>query len=365
MYELQSINQNITSDFSLYITKVIKKEKLHILGLAVEYAVRKELPNVPSYFINPIVRKVKKQLDIVSKRKVIPFKSENEAQLFFEKEYGEYLDLANKNKLDKEETNIIYQAYDLSKYDKKVIYNKDEYLLNTNHIYYSFRKHGKAYNRWMKEKKALPPEENFNISHNSQTSVNLQLGFLRQQYKSYNHNPYAYNLEKEVEQNLIAEYEKDNYMMARAISSMVSTKFTIDKFKDNDYKTAVKSFKNIRPFLNSDRPIDKKDIVDSWLTSVALLYLKINPQGIKKTTLAKYITTLAKCTDLYKDFKGKYVFSPEKIREIPIREFAIYNNLRLLEFTDKRRKLTFEENTTKETEKYMKNIIQYIKKYKL
>ncbi|TLS99569.1 hypothetical protein [Aliarcobacter cibarius] len=364
MYEFQNVNQNIVSELVANITKLLIKEKYVYIVKAIEYAIKKELPNEPKYIIDPLIIKVKKSLEILPKRKVIPFESELEAQLLFKKIFKYELDSADKNVYGDNWTKLIYDSYDLCKFDKKLIYQEKEYLYNVNFLILEHRKHYKAYNRWVRENKLKPDEFNINISHNTNKGLTNQLDFLRNSYNLYNHNPYAQNFEKDLEQYLINCYEEDRYMMARSIQEIASIKFKVDTFKDKEYIATINSFKNLKPYLNSDKVIDKKEIIHSWLTSVAILYLKLNPSGIKATTLGQYITTIAKATTIYENFKGEYIIPIEKIRKANFREIAVYNNLRIIEFTDNRKKLTYNEKSINGIENYLKNINSYIKKLK-
>lgn len=365
MYELQKINQNILIEFSKIVEKTIEENKNIYLIKAMEYAIRLELPNEPKYIIDPMIRKAKIQLDRLKYRKIIPFKSEEEAQLLFKERFKPYLDLADKNQFTENSTKIIYDSYDLCKFDKKLIYKDKEYLWNMNSLIINHRVHYKASIKWFKEKEAKNPEENINISHNTNKGLNNQLKFLKHSYKHYNNNPYAHDTQKDLEQHIINEVDEDRGFMTRAIASIATVKYRMDEIKDEESRVIIKSFKSLQPFINSDRVIEEKDLVNSWLTSIALLYLKINPQGINATTLGKYITTHAKNTNLYQNFKGEYVIPLEKLRDPQIRENGIYHNLRILEFTDNRRKLTYNEKNVLEMENYIKNIIQYLKKLKL
>lgn len=364
MYELQKINQNLLSDFIKKVESTIKADKYIHLIKSVEYAIKKELPNEPKYIIEPIVRKIKNQLDLLEKRKVVDFESEEEAQLLFKKRFKEELDLADKNMLSSELANIIYNSYDLCKYDKKLIVNNKEFLFNMNSLILNYRSHEKAYLRWLREKKSKPAEENINISHNTNKSIPDRYKFIKQTYIPFNNNPFYNDAQKKLEQRIINEVEEDRYVMTRAISSMVSINFRMEHVKDETSKTMIKAYKSLHPLINADNPIDKKDIVDSWLTSIASTFLISNPQGIKATTLGKYITTHARYTELYNNFDGEYIIPLEKLRKPRIREVGIYHKLRLLEFTDNRKKLTYSEQSIKDMENYIKNIIYYLDKFK-
>lgn len=234
-----------------------------------------------------------------------------------------------------------------------------------NSLILNHRAHDKALKKWFIENDAKPKEENINISHNTNKGLSNQLKFLTQIYNPYNNNPHAKDSQKDLEQHIIAEVQEDRHMMARGISSIASVKYNMDTIKDEESKVLIKSFKSLQPFINSDRIIDKKDIVDSWLTSIALIYLRNNPQGIKATTLGKYITTHARFTNLYNNSKKEYIIPLDTIRNTEIRESGIYHNLRILEFTDNRRKLTYNEKNIIEIENYIKDMIQYLKKLKL
>ncbi|RXJ83528.1 hypothetical protein [Arcobacter cloacae] len=366
MYELQNINQNLLNDLILNVLKLLKEKKYIYLIKAIEYAIKKELPNAPKQVIEPLIRKVQKNLNVIKERKIILFESEEEAQLLFKKNYKHVLNLAHKlEKTNYNFSEMIYQSYDLCKYDKKIIYHGKEDFYNITYLLDIHDKHCKAYRKWEFENKIKPNEININISHNTNKDFESQTKFLRATYELYNSNPYAQNLEKDLEQYLIDVYEDDRYMMARSIQEIANIKYDVDTFKNKEYATILKTFENLKPFLNSDRVIEKTDIIFSWLTYVAVIYTKLNPQKIPATTLGRYITTVAKATTIFKDFEDDYIISLDKIRKANFREIAIYNNLRLMQCTDKRLKLTYNEKTTLEIENYIKNIIFYIKKFKI
>ncbi|CAM3936733.1 hypothetical protein [Arcobacter cloacae] len=365
MYELQNINQNLLNDLIVNVVRLLKEKKYIYLIKAIEYAMKKELPHAPKQVIEPLIRKVQKILDLIKERTIITFDSEEDAQQQFKKEFGHLLDLADKNVFTDNWSKLIYDSYDLCKYDKKIIYQGNEFLYNTNYLIFTHHQHFKTYRKWEFENKIKPDEFNINISHNTNRDLESQTKFLKSTYELYNSNPYAQNPEKDLEQHLIDVYEEDRNITARSIQEIANIKYDVDTFKNKQYATIIKTFGNLKPYLNSDRVIEKTDIIFSWLTYVAMIYTKLNPQKIPATTLGKYITTVAKATTIFKDFDKDYIISLDKIREANFREIAIYNNLRIMQCTDKRLKLTYNEKTTLEIENYIKNIIFYIKKFKI
>lgn len=60
MYELQNINQNILNNLVINITKLLIKKQYMYLNKAIEYAVRKELPNKPKYIMEALIKKLKR-----------------------------------------------------------------------------------------------------------------------------------------------------------------------------------------------------------------------------------------------------------------------------------------------------------------
>ena len=361
MYELQNINQNILSDFLEQLTYTLKNKNIIYLTKAVEYAIRKELPNTPQYMITPIIQNISKKFEQGIDIKISKFNSEKEAQDLFKNIYSEQLNLAGSNNCTQEISDLIYAAYDLCKYDKKITIKGHDCLFNSIYLLSNQRLHQKAYNKWERENEIKPNEYNINISHNQSTTTKNQLKFVKDAYKLYNNNPYSYNLEKEFELGIIKGFEEDNYMMARAISEIKNVNYKMQNIKDTNYNTMLKSYKNISPYLNSSTTIHKKDIINSWLTHIAFLYIEINPQRIPKTKLSRYITTVSNATTIYK--KDKEIISAEQLRNAKFRETDKYNNLRLLEITDNRRKIKYCEETTKTTENYLKNITHYLNKF--
>jgi len=366
VYELQDINQNITQNLYNSIKKAFEKNHIIYIIKAIEYAIRKELPNEPKYIIDPIIIKATKEIQNATKIKTIPFKSSSEAQELFKKHYKPYLDLADKQDCSKEYRDVIEMSYDLAKYDKKLIYEDQEYLFNTLYLLQKRKEHFRADQKWLKLKSEKPDEINFNIAHNTNKSIKEQISFLNPMYKPYKANPYTHDLGKQIELNIIDGFKSDNYTMARSISAINDVKYDIEKLKYDNYSfSCIKSFKTMKNYLDADQDIERKDIINSWLTNIAFLYSKVNPQGIPKTKLANYINTVAKYTTIYNLQKNKYIFSPEKLREATYREYKIFKNLRLLEITNKRKKLTKSEESKLLTERYMKNVTKYLHKYAL
>jgi len=118
MYELQNINQNLLSSFLENLSKAIKNKNSIIITKAVEFAIHKELPNSPKYLIAPIITKLSKSITTQQDIKTSNFKNENEAQDLFKKQFKFELDNVDKGLYPIEQTNMIEQAYELSKYDR-------------------------------------------------------------------------------------------------------------------------------------------------------------------------------------------------------------------------------------------------------
>jgi len=363
MYELQNINQNILNDLTTSVYDLIQEKNIILLIKSIEYALRKQLPNVPQFIINPIIKKAWKIIEKIPLIKLVSFDSENEAKKLFEDKFSFFLELSKNNELEKSYEDLLYASYDLCKYDKKLIYEGNEYLYNINNMLIEYKRHSKAYWKWQRINKLKKAESNINISHNTNKGLDNQLKFLKANYDLYNNNPNAYDSEKELEQHLIHCYEEDRNAMARGIQEVANIKYEVQT-KNNEYEKMIRVFKNLKPYLNSDRVIDKKEIVDSWIANVGYIYLKRNPSKIKATTLGSYLTTIAKTTDLYKNYNQDYVVSLEKIRSKSFRETGSFKNFRILEFTDNRLKMNYNEDSTKEMEEYLKDILYYIKKYK-
>ena len=369
MYELQDLNQNVVQNFYETMANTLEKKNILPIVKAIEFAVKKELPNEPQHIIVPIIRTVIKELKKTQLIKIEPFKYKDEGYDLFKKQYGDNLRFAEQKDCPEIYKDMIDVSYDLAKYDKKIIYKNQEYLFNTNFLLQKFKQHMKADARWLRYNKLKKqnPERNTNISLNTNTILKKQLSFLNPKYNLYNSNPYHKDLTTDMELNLIDAFKEDKHMIARAIGTINNIKFRIDKIKENKISSSlVKSFDTMQHTLDSDVPIQRKDIINSWLTNIAYLYIKINPQHIPKTLLSEYITKVARATTIYKlSKKDNCVFSPDQLREATFREIKYYKGLRLLEITDNRKKLTKSEQTIIETERYLKNITQYLHKYGL
>lgn len=202
-----------------------------------------------------------------------------------------------------------------------------------------------------------------NISINTNKGLNDQVKFLESSYELYKDNPYAFDLTKEMELNLIDGYKEDRHTMSRSLHEVTNVYYSSKDIQTDESKSLIQAFKNVKPSLDSDKPVERTDIINSWLTHIALLYTRVNPQRIPKTVLSEFIVKIANYTTIYNEETIRKLFSPEKLRKDTYREKIFYKKLRLLEITDKRYKLSHNEITIKETEEYLTHIIDFLSKY--
>lgn len=228
MYELHEINQNIRQDLYSTIEKAFENNQIITISKAIEYAIKKELPNEPKYIIDPIVRKASKEIQSSTKIKTESFKSSSEAQNLFTKHFKSYLDYADRNECSNEYRKLIEMSYDLAKYDKKLIFENQEYLFNTIYLLNKRKLHYRADLKWLKLYGTKPNEENFNIAHNTNKSQKDRTSFLNLKYKAYISNPNSYNLNTQMELNIIDGFKSDNFTMARSISAINKVKYNIE-----------------------------------------------------------------------------------------------------------------------------------------
>ena len=362
MYELEKVNQNIIKSYFECIKKELENKNKVLILLAIKHAVKKMLPNELDKLLEPKIRQVGKTLDIAFERKIEKFNSVEEAQNLFKEQFPEQYNYAFDNP-NEAFSQMIMMAYDLCKYDTKLTYKRNTSLFNISFILRSYRQHYKADKRWLRERNIKPNERNMNISLNTNKALKDQVKFLESSYELYKDNPYSKDLTKDIELGIIDGYKNDKHMMTRSIYEIANIHHSLKDLLKDESKTIIHAFKNIKHSLDSDKVIDRTDIMNSWLTNIALLYTKINPQGIKKTELSDFIVKVANYTTIYKEETTKKLFSPEKLRKNDYREKAQYKGLRLMEITDKRYKLSYNEQTTKETEEYLTYIIEYLSKY--
>lgn len=363
MYELELANEEVKLNFFKSMVKVIKHKKQPLLPYAIKEYIRSINPNIPIYIIRPIVSRAIEKLKAFSNMKIENFKSEEEAQDLCKKMIS---DLFDSNE-DKEFENILNMYYDLCKYDKKITIDGKEYLFNWFYIMTQWELHYEADQKWLKLNEVRKKnEQNFNISHNNQTVPKKQTKFLSPSYKIHEINPLMkendilINSEIQIETELIKEFEIDSFAFARTISEMNNTAFEIDKIKNEDFTNYIKANKRFEHSLNSDTPIQRKDIVYSFLTNIALLYKSINPSEIKMTELQKFINTIAKTT-IFKNEKN--VFPIDQLRNGTIREIQMFYDLRLIEFTDNRRKIKRSKENMEAMENYMNFVTSFINRH--
>ncbi|MDD2698828.1 MAG: hypothetical protein PHF17_08520 [Arcobacteraceae bacterium] len=364
MFEYQSVSSKDLLKLYEYLSFAIENKKQILIIKAVEYAIRKELPNAKKYLITPIIRKLSKTLTIIDSYRLKAFSSEDEAKRLFEKLYGELLYTTPENEDDKKFLDMVMMAYDLCKYDTKMIFdNGEECFYNFTILGYLFKKHYRRYKQWERlHNRREKIEDNINISHNSNTTIKNQLKFIKDSYKLYNNNPYSHNIQKNIEQNIIIpEFEKDKTSMARAISAINNLEYDEKTFKDNITRNIIGAYHEVKHTLNSDYQVTKKDIVNSWLTYIAY---RFNHSKMPKTKLAHFIRAIAKNTTIaYKDTTDEYIFTPEKLRTKEIREKISYYDLRLLEFKDERLQIKQSQDSIDTAQNYINNLNHYFSKH--
>lgn len=354
MYELSFINTKLLSKLYKSIHQVLQQNNPDIkIFLAVKNAVKKLEPSLPDIYI---VRSVQKSLEPFRRRLkhhvvIRDFESEEEAHDIFLKHCGEYYE--NLDTHSQKFQDMLNMAYDLKEYDKVLIIDGEKYLFNHYTLQQAFKQHYKAWKKWKFLERNKPAEKNINIAHNTNKRMPDKLKVFKESYQPFLNNPFAIDKLKTAEYQIINDFEKEHRILARATHYISQIKYHENDDELTEY--IVKSYKNLAPYLDSDMAITEDDITNSWLTHVALVYTKLNPKDIPLHKLAKFITLIAQNSVIkYFDYdEPTPIINTDKLKNIPIRERAFFKGLRLMEFTDKRLKITKSEEEIEYTERYL------------
>lgn len=336
---------------------------MYLIPKAIRYAIKKEAPYLSDAFISPAITKANKIFLYIEQRKVVNFKSEAEAQSLFELQYGNLLDMAVKKEVEQPLCDFIFATYDLCKFDRKMIIEEKEYCYNQHLLFNFYDEHCKADDEWMKLNKVrLQTESNFNISNNNATGIINQTKFLNPIYEPYINNPLNKDLLKDIDLGIISYFKEDNHLTARVLMEINKISYDLSTFKNNDEILMLTSIKSMKNYLNSDRRIDRKMIIKSFFSHIAILYKKLNYNGISDKELKNYINTASKFTIFHAQKTD--IFTLNQLENFKFREVAVFNNLRLLGYSEKDK---FKKNlqSIQFMEEYFYNINTYLKSHKI
>ena len=141
-------------------------------------------------------------------------------------------------------------------------------------------------------------------------------------------------------------------MIARSIHELA-------KFKEHSDSFEINAVGSLEPYINSDGLTTNHDIYISWYAHIYGVYKNNTIPVTKKLKLAQLSSYVIfpKLRDI-----EKFIVN-EKAAIKPIREVAMFKDLRLLDFTDNRSIIKRTNDEIKFTEEYLVKVTKYLNKY--
>jgi len=365
MYELQQINPKILKKYYKTIEKINKTKHPYIILFSVmKDTFSHLLPTHALYFANSYIQKALSPLreQIKSKYSIRKFTSFDEATEVFNR-IDKIIDyrIFNENK-NKDFENIMNIIYDLLEYDLLEEKAGICYLYSLSHIMALAIKHEEALSVWKKLNKSKPPEANFDIARNTNDTKKKMIAFKLNSLNIDLANPLLsdeYRLFLEEQHNTLIDFTTHNHITIRTIRELKKIK---DDFPNDSY---IKAQTELSHILDADRPIEKREIYQSFFACVFGIYTFTSRVNHKKIPYAK-LYKLATCISKFifpeiKNYK-KPLFIEERTKK-PIVETCIFNNLSLVSFLDGRYKIKKEQDEIDFTEEYLNTIIHFSQRY--
>ncbi|QHG91177.1 hypothetical protein CVO_04685 [Sulfurimonas sp. CVO] len=357
MYELQNINQDIVKKYYDSIFKAMQKKNWHSIAcLSIESTFHEMLPNFPKYGLEKYIKNLLKPVLEAKENnfKVRDFIDDNEREEVYEHTYGDLInELQNSNDIeDKYNLELLYNIYDLLKYDKVVIINDEKYLHSCFYINLYAKLHLKAYNELEISYKQKPSNRNIDTATNGSKDIKDKVAFLNPMFKPAIENVFADNKSEKLKLGFIENYENEYRIIARSVHELARLKQYSDNFEINELA-------NLEPYINSDGHITNHDLYISWYAYLFTIYKDYDIPVTNKIKLAQLSSYV-----IFPKLRGneKPIIN-EKTAIKPIREVAFFKGLRLLDFTDNRTKIKKTDDEIKFTENYLVTVTKYLNKY--
>ena len=361
MYELEQLNPKIVKDYFDAIAKIYDTKKPYfILFSIMKNAFHSLAPNQANHIIAPFVKRALQPLRVKldSKYKIRKFYSSDEAiNIYTRIEKDLNISRFDEQKEMYELSNLVF---DLLEYDLCLEENNQTYLFALNKISNLAFQHIQAIRQWNKINKNKPFEKNYDIARNTNDTYAKMVVFKLNSIKNELDHPLLndkYSLE--IQKNTLLDFQTHNHITARAIQQISLLK---DDLPNDKY---VQANSNLSHIIDSDRPIEKKEIYQSFYTSIFGVYKftsKVNKKEVRYKTLYLFAQKFSEFVfPELKDWK-KPLFNKVRIKK-PIKEIAIFNGLSLIAFEDKRYKIKKEDDEIEFTEDYLKAITKFARKF--
>jgi len=357
MYEFQNINKDISDKFYKSIFKAMKKDNWDIIAcLSVKSTFHDMLPTFPKYELEKYIKVFLKPILEARKNNFIvrDFINDEERKEVYEDTYGDLIDKLSDSEVieDKYNLKLIYYIYDLLEYDKVIIIDNQKYLYSSIYINAYAETHLKAYKDLETSYANKPKNCNYDTATNKTKDKKSQLNFLNPMLKPAIQNEFVDSKAEKLKLDFIKNHETEYRINARSIHELAKLKEYSDNFEIN-------AIGSLEPYINSDGLITNHNIYISWYAHVYVIYKNNTIPVTKKLKLAQLSSYV-----IFPKLRDKENFLINERAAIkPIREIAMFKDLRLLEFTDDRSIIKRTDNEIKFTEEYLITVTKHLNKY--
>jgi len=359
MYELQNINPDITNKFWKLIYKTMQHPNWDkVILLVIKNTFYSMIPNTQQHWLEPYIKRYVQEFSNIknSNFQIRDFQDEKEQEEVYHLTYDSLInELENSTKSeDVHNLELIDFIYELLPYDKVIMIDDEKYLYSFFYLSLYGEEHLYAYEDLKVLYKNKPAEKNYDIATNTTKNFKSKTAFLNDTLQLEIKHPFVNSEKVEIQYKVVQEFETQSHLTIRTV-------YEFSKIKDESNIKEISAIGELQPYLNSDDKIEYKDIYISWYAYVFSIYKRF---GIEIPT-----TKLLKLAQL----SSKVLFEP--LREIDkplinqktatkaLREVAFFNGLRLMDFSDMRKKIKKTDDEIKFMEEFMNHLINNLSKH--
>ena len=359
MYELQNINPEITKKFWKLLYKAMQHSNWDkIILLAVKNTFYSMIPNTQHHWLESYIKNYIQEFSNLKNInfQIRDFRDKDEQEKVYHLTYDSLINkLENSTKPeDVHNLELTDYIYELLPYDKVIVIDNEKYLYSFFYLSLYGEQHLYAYEDLKVLYKNKPAEKNYDIATNTTKDIKNKTSFLNDTLQLEINNPFANSEKAEIQYQLMQEFETQSHLTVRTV-------YEFSKIKDESNIKEISAIGELQPYLNSDDKIEYKDIYISWYAYVFSIYKRF---GINIPT-----TKLLKLAQL----SSQVLFEP--LREIDkplinqktatkvLREVSFFNGLRLMDFSDMRKKLKKTNDEIEFTEEFMRHLLNNLLKH--
>ena len=328
-----------------------------IILLAVKNTFYSMIPNTQHHWLESYIKNYVQEFSNLKNAnfQIRDFQDEKEQEEVYHLTYDSIInELENSTKpKDIHNLELIDFIYELLPYDKVIIIGNEKYLYSYFYLSSYGEEHLRAYENLKVLYRNKPAEKNYDIATNTTKDFKNKTAFLNDTLQLEISNPFANSEKAEIKYKLIQEFETQSHLTVRTV-------YEFFKIKDDSNIKEISAIGELQPYLDSDDKIEYKDIYISWYAHVFSIYKKfgINIPTTKLLKLAQLSSLV-----LFEPLRGnnKPLINQHTATKA-LREVSFFNGLRLMDFSDMRKKLKKTDDEIKFTEEFMNHFINNLSK---